>query len=167
MFGGPGRRAPVRRLSRVQQRAVTVRIMPHHLRAFSVERNAIWRCPHRLPMCKAMVFPVLAGPNDVGLSRKHIVEGLKASLMRLDMVSCSLVCDHEMRSSTQPHAGIAHAGNFSLQQTPMTERRCAQEYVDVLYCHTYDTKTPIEETVRRRCGLPSAHRLGKYLRSHI
>ena len=28
-----------------------------------------------------------AGPNDKGLSRKHIIEGTKASLKRLDQVS--------------------------------------------------------------------------------
>jgi voltage-dependent potassium channel beta subunit len=47
------------------------------------------------------------GPNDTGLSRKHIIEGLDASLARLQM-----------------------------------------DYVDLLFCHRPDYKTPMEETVR-------------------
>jgi voltage-dependent potassium channel beta subunit len=46
------------------------------------------------------------GPNDRGLSRKHITEGLDASLDRLKL-----------------------------------------DYVDLLFCHRPDPKTPIEETV--------------------
>lgn len=48
-----------------------------------------------------------AGVNDQGLSRKHIIEGTKASLKRM--------------------------------QT---------DYVDVIFCHRPDPRTPIEETVR-------------------
>lgn len=47
------------------------------------------------------------GPNDTGLSRKHIIEGTRASLSRLQM-----------------------------------------DYVDLLFCHRPDVRTPIEETVR-------------------
>ncbi len=47
------------------------------------------------------------GPNDRGLSRKHILEGTHAALARLQM-----------------------------------------DYVDLLFCHRPDKKTPIEETVR-------------------
>jgi voltage-dependent potassium channel beta subunit len=47
------------------------------------------------------------GVNDTGLSRKHIIEGLDASLARLQL-----------------------------------------EYVDLLFCHRPDKRTPIEETVR-------------------
>lgn len=47
------------------------------------------------------------GPNDTGLSWKHLVEGTKNSLRRLKL-----------------------------------------DYVDLLYCHRPDPKTPIEETVR-------------------
>jgi voltage-dependent potassium channel beta subunit len=47
------------------------------------------------------------GPNDTGLSHKHVVEGLNNSLRRLQM-----------------------------------------DYVDLVYCHRPDPKTPIEETVR-------------------
>ena len=48
-----------------------------------------------------------AGVNDKGLSRKHIIEGLDASLARLQL-----------------------------------------DYVDLLFCHRPDKRTPIEETVR-------------------
>jgi voltage-dependent potassium channel beta subunit len=47
------------------------------------------------------------GPNDRGLSRKHIMEQCHASLKRLDA-----------------------------------------EYIDIYYCHRYDTETPLEETLR-------------------
>lgn len=47
------------------------------------------------------------GPNDRGLSRKHITEQCHASLKRL-----------------------------------------GAEYVDIMYCHRFDTETPIEETLR-------------------
>jgi len=48
-----------------------------------------------------------AGPNDHGLSRKHILEGADAALARLQV-----------------------------------------EYVDLIFCHRPDFRTPIEETVR-------------------
>ena len=47
------------------------------------------------------------GVNDKGLSRKHIVEGLRASLARLQL-----------------------------------------DYVDLIFCHRPDKRTPVEETVR-------------------
>jgi voltage-dependent potassium channel beta subunit len=47
------------------------------------------------------------GPNDLGLSRKHLREGTEASLARLGL-----------------------------------------DYVDLLFCHRPDPRTPIEETVR-------------------
>lgn len=48
-----------------------------------------------------------SGPNDIGLSRKHVIEGTNAALARLQL-----------------------------------------DYVDLLFCHRPDTRTPIEETVR-------------------
>jgi len=47
-----------------------------------------------------------SGPNDHGLSRKHIMEQCNASLRRLGM-----------------------------------------DYVDIYYCHRYDSSTPLEETL--------------------
>ncbi|MFT8871603.1 MAG: aldo/keto reductase family protein [Sporolactobacillus sp.] len=52
-------------------------------------------------------FPMGDGPNDRGLSRKHIMEQAHASLKRLDV-----------------------------------------DYIDLYYCHRFDTETPIEETLR-------------------
>src|SRR5690606_25170330 len=47
------------------------------------------------------------GPNDRGLSRKHVIEGTEAALERLQL-----------------------------------------DYVDLIFCHRPDIRTPIEETVR-------------------
>ncbi len=47
------------------------------------------------------------GPNDTGLSRKHVIEGANAALARLQL-----------------------------------------DYVDLIFCHRPDPRTPIEETVR-------------------
>ncbi|MFX3617877.1 MAG: aldo/keto reductase family protein [Sporolactobacillus sp.] len=52
-------------------------------------------------------FPMGDGPNDHGLSRKHIMEQAHASLKRLDV-----------------------------------------DYIDLYYCHRFDSETPIEETLR-------------------
>lgn len=59
------------------------------------------------------------GPNDQGLSRKHIMEQAEASLKRLGL-----------------------------------------DYVDLYYCHRYDTETPLEETLR---ALDDLVRQGKVL----
>lgn len=59
------------------------------------------------------------GPNDRGLSRKHIIEQANASLQRLGM-----------------------------------------DYVDIYYCHRYDTDTPLDETLR---ALDDLVRQGKVL----
>jgi voltage-dependent potassium channel beta subunit len=52
-------------------------------------------------------WPMGEGPNDRGLSRKHVMEQCHASLKRLNV-----------------------------------------EYVDIFYCHRYDTDTPLQETLR-------------------
>ena len=51
-------------------------------------------------------WPTGSGPNDKGLSRKHIHETVDVSL-----------------------------------------RRLKTDYLDILYCHRYDTEVPLEETV--------------------
>ena len=51
-------------------------------------------------------WPIGEGPNDRGLSRKHIYEACNASLKRLNA-----------------------------------------DYVDIFYCHRYDSSTPLEETL--------------------
>ncbi|QYR20199.1 aldo/keto reductase family protein [Paenibacillus sp. sptzw28] len=52
-------------------------------------------------------FAMDSGPNDRGLSRKHIMEQCDASLKRLGV-----------------------------------------DYIDIYFCHRYDTQTPLEETLR-------------------
>ncbi|MCD9023220.1 aldo/keto reductase family protein [Cohnella silvisoli] len=52
-------------------------------------------------------WPMGEGPNDRGLSRKHVTEQINSSLDRLGL-----------------------------------------DYVDIFYCHRYDTETPIDETLR-------------------
>lgn len=42
----------------------------------------------------------LIGPNDRGLSRKHIIEGMKASLERLQLDYVDLVFAHRPDNST-------------------------------------------------------------------
>lgn len=64
-------------------------------------------------------WPMGDGPNDRGLSRKHIIEQANASLKRLDV-----------------------------------------DYVDLYYCHRYDSDTPLEETLR---ALDDLVRQGKVL----
>ncbi len=58
-------------------------------------------------MLSTKIFWGGKGVNDRGLSRKHIVEGMRASLARMEV-----------------------------------------DYVDLVFCHRPDFRTPIEETVR-------------------
>ncbi|KAJ3351088.1 ATP-sensitive inward rectifier potassium channel 1 [Kappamyces sp. JEL0680] len=55
------------------------------------------------------------GPNDKGLSRKHIVEGLKASLKRLDLEYVDLVFAHRPDALT-PMEEIVRAFNWVIDQ---------------------------------------------------
>ena len=57
-------------------------------------------------LASKVFWPTGAGPNDKGLSRKHIHETVDASLKRL-----------------------------------------GTDYLDILYCHRFDTEVPLEETV--------------------
>lgn len=65
------------------------------------------------------------GPNEKGLSRKHIVEGLNASLKRLDLVNWI---------------------NRSLRRKMFLI--ASQDYVDLVFAHRPDNITPMEEIVR-------------------
>jgi aryl-alcohol dehydrogenase-like predicted oxidoreductase len=70
--------------------------------------EALSKYPRESYVLATKVFGQMGdGPNDKGLSRKHIFEQLHASLKRLNM-----------------------------------------DYVDIYYCHRYDTETPIDETLR-------------------
>ena len=64
-------------------------------------------------------WPVGRGPNDRGLSRKHLIEGVEASLKRLNT-----------------------------------------DYVDMFFCHRFDARVPLEETLRT---LDDLVRAGKIL----
>jgi len=55
------------------------------------------------------------GPNDKGLSRKHIVEGLKGSLKRLDMDYVDVVYCHRPDAST-PIEETVRAMNWVIDQ---------------------------------------------------
>ena len=71
----------------------------------NVIRRAGWKRSDLVISTK--VFWGGPGPNDRGLSRKHVIEGVNASLHRLRL-----------------------------------------DYVDLVFCHRPDPRTPIEETVR-------------------
>ncbi len=71
----------------------------------NVIRRAGWKRSDLVISTK--VFWGGPGPNDRGLSRKHVIEGVNASLKRLQL-----------------------------------------DYVDLVFCHRPDPRTPIEETVR-------------------
>ncbi|MFS8008071.1 putative NADP-dependent oxidoreductase domain-containing protein [Helianthus anomalus] len=55
------------------------------------------------------------GPNDKGLSRKHIIEGTKASLKRLDMEYVDLIYCHRPDSST-PIEETVRAMNYVINK---------------------------------------------------
>jgi voltage-dependent potassium channel beta subunit len=55
------------------------------------------------------------GPNDKGLSRKHIIEGLRASLKRLDMEYVDIVFCHRADSST-PIEETVRAMNYVIER---------------------------------------------------
>lgn len=65
------------------------------------------------------------GPNDRGLSRKHLIEG--TDVRRFN--TCNACCTQNMH----PQASL---------------KRLGMDYVDLLFCHRPDPNTPIEETVR-------------------
>lgn len=71
----------------------------------NVIRRAGWKRKDLVISTK--IFWGGSGPNDTGLSRKHVIEGTDAALARMQL-----------------------------------------DYVDLLYCHRPDLRTPIEETVR-------------------
>ncbi len=69
--------------------------------------RAIKDLPRQALVISSKVFwPTMPGPNGRGLSRKHIMESVHASLRRLDV-----------------------------------------DYLDLYFCHRYDSDTPVEEVV--------------------
>lgn len=88
--------------------------------AEKVVGKALSKHPRESYVLATKVFGKMGeGPNDKGLSRKHIIEQANASLKRL-----------------------------------------GTDYVDLYYCHRYDTETPLEETLR---ALDDLVRQGKVL----
>jgi aryl-alcohol dehydrogenase-like predicted oxidoreductase len=82
--------------------------------------EALRKYPRESYVLATKVFGKMGdGPNDKGLSRKHIIEQCNASLKRL-----------------------------------------GHDYVDLYYCHRYDTETSLEETLR---ALDDLVRQGKVL----
>lgn len=75
--------------------------------------------------------PGMQTVNQLGLSRKHIIEGLDASLARLQVrLDCAL----------PPRAGLWP------RLTPVVLSQLS--YVDIVFCHRPDPETPMEEIVR-------------------
>ncbi|MFD0050125.1 aldo/keto reductase family protein [Actinomycetes bacterium NPDC127524] len=82
--------------------------------------EALRRYPRESYVLATKVFGAMGdGPNDKGLSRKHIFEQLHGSLKRLQL-----------------------------------------DYVDIYYCHRFDSETPLDETLR---ALDDMVRQGKVL----
>jgi aryl-alcohol dehydrogenase-like predicted oxidoreductase len=77
-------------------------------RAETILGEALQKYPRSSYVLATKVFwPMGQGPNERGLSRKHIFDQVHASLKRLDT-----------------------------------------DYIDVYYCHWFDSETPLEETLR-------------------
>ena len=88
--------------------------------AEKVVAKAIKNFPRESYVLATKVFGNMGeGPNDHGLSRKHIMEQANASLKRLEV-----------------------------------------DYIDLYYCHRFDSETPLEETLR---ALDDLVRQGKVL----
>jgi voltage-dependent potassium channel beta subunit len=88
--------------------------------AEKVVAKAIKNFPRESYVLATKVFGNMGdGPNDHGLSRKHIMEQADASLKRLEV-----------------------------------------DYIDLYYCHRFDSETPVEETLR---ALDDLVRQGKVL----
>ncbi|OIK09796.1 aldo/keto reductase family protein [Bacillus sp. MUM 13] len=88
--------------------------------AEKVVGEALRRYPRESYVLATKVFGAMGdGPNDKGLSRKHIFEQLHGSLKRLQL-----------------------------------------DYVDIYYCHRFDSETPLDETLR---ALDDMVRQGKVL----
>ena len=117
MFGGPGKRASERRpFARYHVQSVCAPMLLHDGRL--VGSGAQCGGAHWLHVGQHGSAAV-AGPNDVGLSRKHIVEGVRASLQRLDMVCRTSVLISE--PSFDHNVLIRqHASRLMFQQTPDT-----------------------------------------------
>ncbi|VAI63132.1 unnamed protein product [Triticum turgidum subsp. durum] len=112
------------------------------------------------------------GPNDKGLSRKHVVEGLKASLKRLDMEYASLSSDNERLgvesefvplyntygiglTTWSPLASGVLTGKYSKGNIPAESRFALDNYKNLA------NRSLVDDTLRKVNGLkPIASELG-------
>ncbi|KAE9014768.1 putative voltage-gated potassium channel subunit beta [Phytophthora rubi] len=78
-----------------------------------IERGAWSR--EDLVISTKLFFGTKSGPNDVGNSRKHIVEGMEASLKRFDLDYVDLVFCHRSDPAT-PIEETVRAMNFLIEQ---------------------------------------------------
>lgn len=109
-----------------------------------------------------------SGPNDKGLSRKHIIEGTKVqiaagcckileNLHNAVQHSSTTCCGQPFKPSklTVSAGGVACTLNGATRCTQAALKRMDQEYVDLVFAHRPDHETPIEETVGLfSCCLP-------------
>ncbi|KMZ65870.1 Voltage-gated potassium channel beta subunit [Zostera marina] len=86
-------------------------------RAEEIMGQAIWEMGWKRSelVISTKIFWGGMGPNDKGLSRKHIVEGVKASLKRLDMEYLDVVYCHRADPST-PIEETVRAMNFVIEK---------------------------------------------------
>ncbi|GAB4814365.1 hypothetical protein N2152v2_001411 [Parachlorella kessleri] len=82
-------------------------------------------------------------PNATGLSRKHIIEGTKDSLKRLQMDYVDLSVARWGLRADLPCCPLLLPPRLTAAVPPSLNGA-----VDLLYCHRPDAETPIEETVR-------------------
>jgi aryl-alcohol dehydrogenase-like predicted oxidoreductase len=68
-----------------------------------------------------------AGPNDMGLSRKHLMQAVEGSLKRLGTDYLDIYYAHMLEGSL---------------------KRLGTDYLDIYYAHMPDYDTPLEETLR-------------------
>ncbi|KAF1325992.1 Voltage-gated potassium channel subunit beta, partial [Globisporangium splendens] len=79
-------------------------------------KNGVWQREDLVISTKIFVGTKLnPGPNDQGLSRKHIIEGIKASLKRLQLDYVDVIFCHRPESST-PIEETVRAMNFVIEQ---------------------------------------------------
>src|SRR3712207_1928846 len=107
------------------------------------------------------------GPNDRGLSRKHVRDSIDASLRRLQVDYVDLYQAHRydvetpLEETMQAFADVVRAGKALYigvsewraggrpegKGAAASLRRLQVDYVDLYQAHRYDVETPLEETI--------------------
>ena len=103
-------------------------------------------------------FGTRSGPNNVGLSRKHIIEGVgerpRAGRPPPHPTPTPPHPHPPPPAHTHTHSASPHAHCPVLHYwvgvagTRASLKRLQLDYVDLMFCHRPDPLTPIEETVR-------------------